>query len=486
MKNKVLIYIVEDSAPSALLYQSYLDTLGYHVKVYHTGMDAIAAINEQVPDILILDVQLPDISGLDILREVTQTGLPTRTIVITSETELDYAVEATRHGAFDFIEKPFTKDRLLVTVTNALREFDLTSTLRAYSDAIEGEGFGDFIGSSPAMKLVYQIITNVAPSNANVFITGESGTGKELCAAAIHQASRRANGPFIAINCAAIPKDLFESEIFGHVKGAFSGAVKDRTGAAEQAHGGTLFLDEMCEMDLNLQAKLLRLIQSGTFQKVGSEEQQSVDIRYVCATNRDPQEEVKEGRFREDLFYRLNVVPIELPPLRDRGSDVLAIAEILLQKYNTDIGKEFQGFSEESCVLMLNYSWPGNVRELQNAIENMVIMHNGKEILPDMLPENIRKAAGMAGKKGDWTERRKNSLARPDRRRHNNTQATAAPPLHLTSEEQIRPLEETEKQVIEEAIRVCGGNVPQAAARLGVSPSTLYRKMKGWGTEVKS
>jgi len=252
MNKSVQIYIVEDSVPSALLNQSYLDTMGYDVRVFHTGLDALAGLNDKVPDILILDVQLPDVSGMDILKEVTEAGLPTRTIVITSETELDYAVEATKHGAFDFIEKPFTKDRLLVTVTNALREFDLTSTLRAYNDAFDADGFGDFIGSSPAMKLVYQIINNVAPSNASVFVTGESGTGKELCASAIHQVSKRSSGPLIPINCAAIPKDLFESEIFGHVKGAFSGAVKDRTGAAELADGGTLFLDEICEMDLNL------------------------------------------------------------------------------------------------------------------------------------------------------------------------------------------------------------------------------------------
>ena len=478
MKESVLIYIVEDSVPSALLYQSYLDSLGYKVRVFHTGLDALAALNDQVPHVLIQDVKLPDISGMDILREVNEAGLPTKTIMITSDTEIDHAVDATKHGAFDFIEKPFSRDRLLITVTNALREFDLASTLRAYSDAIETEGLGDFIGTSPAMKLVYQIINNVAPSNANVFITGESGKGKELCASAIHQASRRANGPFIAINCAAIPKDLFESEIFGHVKGAFSGAVKDRTGAAEMASGGTLFLDELCEMDLNLHAKLLRLIQSGTFQKVGSEEQQSVDVRYVCATNRNPRVEVKEGRFREDLYYRLNVVPIELPPLRDRGSDVIAIASQLLEKYTRDIGKSFTGFSDAARDLMLAYQWPGNVRELQNVIENMVIMNTGAEILPEMLPDTVRHAAPQHDTSGVWVERRKNNLNAPERQKHGHS--TSGAPLHLASEAEIEPLASTERKVIEEAIRVCEGNVPKAAAHLDVSPSTLYRKMKSW------
>ena len=487
MNKSVQIYIVEDSVPSALLYQSYLDTMGYDVRVFHTGLDALAGLNDKVPDILILDVQLPDVSGMDILKEVTEAGLPTRTIVITSETELDYAVEATKHGAFDFIEKPFTKDRLLVTVTNALREFDLTSTLRAYNDAFDADGFGDFIGSSPAMKLVYQIINNVAPSNASVFVTGESGTGKELCASAIHQVSKRSSGPLIPINCAAIPKDLFESEIFGHVKGAFSGAVKDRTGAAELADGGTLFMDEMCEMDLNLQAKLLRLIQSGTFQKVGSEQQQSVDVRFVCATNRDPLVEVREGRFREDLCYRLNVVPIDLPPLRDRGQDVLLIADKLLGKFNKEMGKSFAGFTDDAAEQLLNYNWPGNVRELQNVIENIVIMNTAAETTSHMLPEVIRRGGENRDASRGWVERRKNNLTMPDRRKadaalHHAVPAatTASPPLHLVSLDQIEPLWKTEKQVIEEAIRVCDGNVPQAAARLGDSPSTLYRKIKSW------
>ncbi len=501
MKKSILIYIVEDSVPSAMLYQSYLDTLGYKVRVFHTGLDALEAINEKIPDILIQDVQLPDISGLDILKEVTKAELPTKTIVITSETELDYAIDATRHGAFDFIEKPFSKDRLLVTVTNALREFDLINTVKAYSDVIETEGFGDFIGDSPAMKLVYQIIRNVAPSKASVFVTGESGTGKELCASAIHQVSKRAKGPFIPINCAAIPKDLFESEIFGHVKGAFSGAVKDRIGAAEQADGGTLFLDEMCEMDLNLQAKLLRLIQSGTFQKVGSEEQKSVDIRFVCATNRDPLVEVEAGRFREDLYYRLNVVPIDLPPLRERGHDVMVIAEKLLQKFNEELGKEFTGFNGETAELMLKYNWPGNVRELQNVIEHLVIMHAGAEITPDMLPQAIingeqatdpvprnRRASDGDASRSEQpavsvsrsTDSSKNVFASTtavnDRQDSNGYMGKVSP-------DQIQPLWLSEKQAIEEAIRLCGDNVPVAAAHLGVSPSTIYRKMKGWESE---
>ncbi len=486
-----------------MLYQSYLDTLGYKVRIFHTGLDALEAINEKVPDILIQDVQLPDISGLEILQEVTNAELPTKTIIITSETELDYAIDATRHGAFDFIEKPFSKGRLLVTVTNALREFDLINTVKAYSDVVETEGFGDFIGDSSAMRLVYQIIRNVAPSKASVFVTGESGTGKELCASAIHQVSKRAKGPFVPINCAAIPKDLFESEIFGHVKGAFSGAVKDRIGAAEQADGGTLFLDEMCEMDLNLQAKLLRLIQSGTFQKVGSEEQKSVDIRFVCATNRDPLVEVQAGRFREDLYYRLNVVPIDLPPLRDRGHDVMVIAEKLLNKFNEELDKDFSGFNDQATELMLKYNWPGNVRELQNVIENLVIMHSGSEITPEMLPEALI-SGGLAttpvprNRRATDLERTENETDGTRFRRSSDSEgqvpmsgATGAAQTGAgglkpqdvdtrVSPTQIQPLWLSEKHAIEKAISLCDGNIPVAAAHLGVSPSTIYRKMKTW------
>ena len=463
-KKTVLIYIVEDSVPSAMLYKSYVETLGYQARVFHTGMDALAALNEQVPSILIQDIQLPDINGLDIVREVSKAELPTKTIVITSNTEIDYAVEATKSGAFDFIEKPFTFDRLLVTVANALKQSELMDQVQVFSEALGRNSFYDFIGASPAMQIVYKIIENVAQSKASVFITGESGTGKELCASAIHQASPRAKRNFVPINCAAIPKDLFESEIFGHVKGAFSGASTDREGAASLADGGTLFLDEIGEMDLNLQAKLLRLIQSGTLQRVGSNQLQQVDIRFICATNRDPLLEVAAGRFREDLYYRLNVVPIDLPPLRERGEDVLQIAGFLLSRFSKDLKKSFTGFSPEVQQRFLDYEWPGNVRELQNVIENTVIMNNGKLVEIDMLPDSFGRSSGLYAQNTGAESTSTDPQPNPDN----------------TEDAEIVPLWESEKAAIEKAIRLCQGNIPLAAARLGVSPSTIYRKLKSW------
>jgi two-component system repressor protein LuxO len=482
-KRVPLIYVVEDSVPSARLYQSYLETLGYDVRLFHTGQDALAAINDKLPDVLVQDVYLPDLNGLDILREVTRVGLPVSTIVITSETEINHGVEATRHGAFDFIQKPFTKDRLLVTVANALKQAELIDRVQEYSATVDVKGFADFIGSSRAMQLVYRIIENVARSRANVFITGESGTGKELCASAVHKTSPRADGPFVAINCAAIPHDLFESEIFGHVKGAFSGATSDRQGAAELADGGTLFLDEICEMDLNLQAKLLRLIQTNSFQKVGGSKLQSADVRFVCATNRDPLHEVAEGRFREDLYYRLNVVPIELPPLRQRDADMLEIAQSLLLKFGTQLGKGFKGLSPAVQALFLEYDWPGNVRELQNVIENTVILNRGSEVVPAMLPEAFTRS--MAGAQERMRRRAAPDAAEPPGAAFDSGLKQAALDDAQGQEpigdlDAIEPLWLTEKQAIQRAIRICHDNIPLAAARLGVSASTLYRKIKGW------
>jgi two-component system repressor protein LuxO len=308
------------------------------------------------------------------------------------------------------------------------------------------------------MQAVYRTIDSAAPSKASVFITGESGTGKEVCAEAIHAASKRGDGPFIAINCAAIPKDLIESELFGHVKGAFTGASTDRQGAAELADGGTLFLDELCEMDLELQTKLLRFIQTGTFQKVGSSKMKSVDVRFVCATNRDPWREVQEGRFREDLYYRLYVIPLHLPPLRERDEDVVEIAYSLLGYMSHEEGKGFVRFSQQVLDKFIDYEWPGNVRQLQNVLRNAVVLNHGSEITFNMLPPPLNIPLISVLKRESASE-----LA-----------------LTKLSVEDLRPLWMTEKGAIEQAIEACDGNIPKAAGYLDVSPSTLYRKLQTW------
>jgi len=321
------------------------------------------------------------------------------------------------------------------------------------------------------MQGVYRIIESAAPSKATVFITGESGSGKEVCAQAIHDTGQRRDKPFVAINCGAIPGDLMESEIFGHVKGAFTGASGDREGAATMADGGTLFLDEICEMDLALQTKLLRFVQTGVVQKVGSDRPHKVDVRLICATNKDPLKEVETGRFREDLYYRLHVVPITLPPLRARNGDILAIAEHFLQSFAAEEGKAFQHFTAETLEVIGAYEWPGNVRQLQNVIRNIVVLHDGEEVTPEMLPPPLdRLAEGRAPATGRSAELRELHAARD----------LTAPPSKPREGDGIRPLWQVERDTIEAAIDACEGNIPKAAALLEISPSTIYRKRLSW------
>jgi DNA-binding NtrC family response regulator len=307
------------------------------------------------------------------------------------------------------------------------------------------------------MERIYAKIRSVAPSMATVFITGESGTGKELCAQAIHDGSARASGPFIALNCGAIPPDLLESEVFGHMKGSFTGAISDKPGAAAAADGGTLFLDEICEMDVALQTKLLRFLQTSMVQPVGATRPRKVNVRIICATNRDPLEAVRRGQFREDLYYRLYVVPIHMPPLRDRGTDVIEIAEAALARFSAEENRTFDSLDPEVRRLFLKLTWPGNVRQLLNVIRNVVVLNDGGRVTPDMLPPDLvqHQADATAG-----------------------SPAAVAPPGPDTLVG--RTLAEIEQIVIEATIARCGGSVPKAARVLDVSASTLYRKRDGW------
>ena len=338
---KTPILLVEDTTVLAKTYIQYLRNEPYEITHVVNGQDAIAHLKEHVPRAVLLDLQLPDISGMEVLAYVREQEMPCPVIMITAHGSINAAVDAMKAGAFDFVVKPFAAERIIVTLGNAIERQKLEDLVETYRQEIDRDGFHQIIGTAPPMQAVYRIIENAADSKASIFIKGESGTGKEVTAEAIHQQSKRRQKPFVALNCAAIPKDLMESEIFGHVKGAFTSAVSDRQGAAAQADGGTLFLDEICEMDINLQAKLLRFIQTETFQKVGGSTTEQVDVRFVCATNRDPFGEVQKGNFREDLYYRLHVIPIELPPLRDRGDDMLEIARHFLNRYAREEGKGF-------------------------------------------------------------------------------------------------------------------------------------------------
>lgn len=452
------VLIVEDAPALAETYAEYLKSENCSVEIFGNGKLALGAITVLPPDVLVLDVNLPDMNGIDLLREVRSRGLPTEVVIVTGQASVRLAVESMKEGALDFLTKPFSADRLRVTVRNALQRRKLESQVAAIQEETGRDRFCSFIGQSMVMQSIYRILQNAAASKATVFVTGESGTGKELCADALHKLSRRREKPFVAINCAAIPRDLLESEVFGHAKGSFTGATADRAGAALQANGGTLFLDEICEMDLGLQAKMLRFLQTGTVQRVGEDKPRPVDVRIVCATNRDPQAEVAAARFREDLFYRLNVIPVDLPPLRERDHDVLLIARHFLRQFSMEDDKKFTAFAPAVEAVLLGYGWPGNVRELQNTVRNIVVLNEGETVEMDMLPRAFQGAGGgvpMAG-----------------------VRSIAAPLPEATMP--IEPLDAVVRRTIERAIAQCDGNIPKAAAALQVSPSTLYRRIQAW------
>lgn len=523
MTSSARILVVEPAPSLSHAYVTALKRDGYVLLVVDNAGAARRAMAAGDPvDLALVNLQLPDMPGVELLRDLTQEGLALRTIALTAQGSVQVAVDAMRAGAADVLLLPVGTDRLRGAVSTILAQPGArrdaappskTGKLRSQrgaaidpEPAVTEYSFYGFIGASPPMKAAYRLIEAAAPSKATVFITGESGTGKEVCAEAIHRRSPRGDGPFIAINCAAIPKDLMESEIFGHVRGAFTGASTDHAGAALQADGGTLFLDEIGEMDLSLQAKLLRFLQTGMVKKVGSEKLEPVDVRIVCATNRDPYAEVQAGRFREDLFYRLQVISIELPPLRERGDDILLIARHFLDKYGREERKSFKGFAPEVESILQTYAWPGNVRQLLNVVRNVVVLNDGDEIRPFMLPPPLNKPtmivppilqdprwAAVAGPFASQIGQTFPALATPSQGPFaglgipgvpipgiGTSNAPPSPPVPADSwqddERRIRPLWQVEEETIEEAIRLCHGNITRAAALLEINPCTIYRR----------
>jgi DNA-binding NtrC family response regulator len=460
------ILMVEDSLSMAAIYKAYLNDTNYQVRIVTNLHSAYSEIEREIPDLILLDVELPDGSGLTLLTEIQAQTSDIEIIVMTAHGSSKMAVKAIEDGAFDFLTKPFDAARLLVTIDNAVKHQNLNRRVVTYS-SFDIDKYCRFIGKSLPMQAVYKTIDSLAASSATAFIIGESGTGKELAAEAIHQKSQRSRANFHALNCAAIPNELMESELFGHIKGAFTGATSNREGAAAIADGGTLFLDEICEMDLDLQKKLLRFIQTGSYQKVGSNEIQTVDIRFVCATNKSPMQEVREGRFREDLYYRLHVVPLNMPPLRHRENDIVLLAESFLAKFSQRDGKKLYQFSNEAKRLLLAYPWRGNVRELENSIQNIVVLHDGETVESFMLPMSdiTKKDAACQYESGIDKKNAANYIE---------------PLLVNSPTNEIRPLWETEKATIERAIELCNGSVNKAAGKLEVAPSTLYRKIQSW------
>ncbi|MBK8007135.1 MAG: sigma-54-dependent Fis family transcriptional regulator [Rhizobiales bacterium] len=396
-------------------------------------------------------------ANMEMIANLREAGIHGPIIATSSTGSVTSAVEAIRSGVNDFVVKPFQPKEFARRMLARVREYESARIAVAEVPTHEtGESFEGFIGVSNAMKDVYAQIERVASSKAPVFVTGESGTGKEVCAEALHIRSRNRAGPFIALNCGAIPKELMESEIFGHVKGAFTSAHEDRAGAAELANGGTLFLDEICEMDFALQAKLLRFIQTGTFRRVGGAKEMKVNVRFVCATNRDPKEEVALGRFREDLYYRLHVLPMHLPSLRERGNDILLLARTFLARFAEEEDRHFHGFDADAEATLAAYNWPGNVRQLQNVIRRVVVLHDGELVTGAMLDLPVGATHEAARDTG---------------------------PLPRMESPSIDPYWMQEQRIIEEALKAFDGNAQKAAAALEIAPSTIYRKMQNWSQE---
>jgi len=462
------LLLIEDTASLRMVYVSILRHAGHRVESAATGEEGMRAFSRLHPRVVLLDLMLPDRDGLDVMQRLLKERPETNVIVITANGSITKAVEAMRLGAHEFLVKPVDEARILGAVQNALAVAPGSAAKQGHAPALS-----DFIGNSEAMQAVYAKIASVARSMATVFITGESGTGKELCAQAVHDSSGRASGPFIALNCGAIPSDLLESEVFGHLKGAFTGAIADKLGAAAAADGGTLFLDEVCELDLNLQTKLLRFLQTSMIHPVGASRPRKVNVRIICATNRDPLEEVRKGRFREDLYYRLQVVPIHMPPLRARGDDIIAIAEAALDRFSAEEERNFTHIAPEVADLFRSLRWPGNVRQLLNVVRQAVVLHEGPVLRQEMLPPDLGRAAS-------WTpaaaEIRPAEPAGATADTADATDAEATAIGFLVG----KTLAEIERLVIEETIARHDGSVPRAARVLDVSPSTLYRKRETW------
>lgn len=465
--------IIDDDEVTRLLVETHLQDLGYSVQVGGTVSDLRAALDWGEYYAIFLDIYLPDGNGIELIPEIQRKLPEIPIIMITGDERVETAVEAIKAGASDYCPKPLELPRLKVAAKHAVERFSLKKKVSIF-ERTQRSHFGEMIGGSAPMQVVYHIIETVAPTKAPVLITGESGSGKELVARAIHRLSSRFDRELIDVNCAAIPKDLLESELFGHEKSAFTGATKRSIGRCERAHQSTLFLDEIGEMNFGLQAKMLRFLQDYAFYRVGGQEKIVVDTRVISATNRNPHEAIAEGQLREDLYYRLNVVNIYLPPLRERTDDIPILMDYFMEKYSKEHGKRFRKVDRDVTGIFENYQWPGNVRELENCIQQMIVLNEGETIVPDMLPEPIRSldiSRGLA----------MNPVTCPQ------IAETNEPPVPMDSMEtdRIVPLSELEKKAIDQALKITHGSVGQAAVGLQMSQATLYRKVREYGLNLR-
>ncbi|GLI40108.1 sigma-54 dependent transcriptional regulator [Geobacter hydrogenophilus] len=453
------ILVVDDEQNIRTALAGILEDEGYRPVFAKDGLEALDMAKKENPDLVLLDIWMPRLDGLETLQALKEFHPLLTVVMMSGHGTIETAVKSTKLGAYDFIEKPLSLEKVLVTVKNGLD----VGRLKAENDTLRTVAFKghDMVGNTPAILQLQEQVRRVAATNASVLITGENGTGKELVARAIHHWSPRKEKPFVEINCAAIPEELIESELFGHEKGAFTGAVAQKKGKFDLADGGTIFLDEIGDMSLKTQAKVLRILQERKFERVGGTKTIEVDVRVVAATNKDLPGEIRSGTFREDLFYRLNVVPFTVPPLRERRDDIPLLVNHFLAIFAKREGQERKKVLPETVELLKGYDWPGNVRELRNIIERLVIMTPGKVITPDQVPDSIGGAA--AGREGE-----------PQR---------PGAPLELNSLREAR--EGFEREFILQKLEENGWNISRTAEVIELERSNLYRKMKSYGIDAR-
>ena len=447
------ILIVDDEANARAALSEILHDEGYATETAADGFKALGKLEEFSPDVILTDLKMPGLDGIAFMEKARAAAPGAVFVVMTAFGTITSAVNAVKKGADNYLTKPLEFEALSAVVERAMEKARLLQEARALRDRLrERNAFGLIVSDDPKMQELLELVAQVGPSRASVLVTGESGTGKELIAESIHAASPRAQRPFVRLNCAALAESLLESELFGHERGAFTGAVGRRDGRFKQADGGTLFLDEIGEIPQGVQVKLLRFLQERTFERVGGNETLKVDVRVICATNRDLREEIKKGSFREDLFYRLNVVTIELPPLRDRRGDIPALASFFLRRYAVENGRSIEGISDEALTRLRSYAWPGNVRELENVIERAVVLCDGAQIEARHLPPSLVP----------------------------HTQREGVPPIPGST------IQDLERYAILKTLEACGGSTSKAAMLLGVSPGRSSTSCTSTGRPARS
>lgn len=452
-----LIFIVDDEQSISKLLSFWVkDKWGYEVEVFPNSESMFKKMSSK-PDLILLDIMLPGLDGIETLRRIKQIDEHLPIIMLSAQGRIDVAVDSIKYGAFDYFSKPIDQQKLELAVKNAIRNYDLVKEIQNLKENVKKEySFDNIISADGKMQDVFKLVSRVLDNDITVLIYGESGTGKELIARAIHYNGRRKDKPFVVVNCASIPRELLESELFGHEKGSFTGAHQRKLGKFELAKDGTIFLDEVGELEMLLQAKLLRVIQQKEFERVGGTELIKTNVRIISATNRDLKHAVEQKQFREDLFYRLNSFPIFIPPIRQRRADILVLTEYFVDEFNKKLQRNVKGFTKKALKLIYEYDWPGNVREMENTIERCMIISDKDQLDVDDLPQHIRAA---------------------------DTSAVVDQQSVMFTDDNIIPFEKIKEKSIRHALKVTGGNIVEAARKLQLGRATIYRLMEKYGIE---